>query len=287
MHWHALEAAEYAAVLCDAGHAVTPFSDSRAGDALKRVRHDPPEAFVLVLDRLPSHGRAVAQWLRETKATRQVPLVFVGGEAAKVEQIRALLPDATYTTWPQLEKDLEAAIRNAPTATVRPNGARRSRNAGSREPRAADRPGGDQPGQGGLAGYSATPLVRKLGIKAGSAVLLLGAPGAFETMLGTLPPDVSLRRQARSKGDVVLLFALSVADLEKRFPAATRALSPGGRLWLAWRKKAAGSSTDLGESQVRAFGLQHGFVDYKICAIDPTWSGLCFSRRTAPSSRSA
>lgn len=260
VHWHAREAADYAAALCNAGHEVTPFSDSRAGDALRRVRHDPPEAFVLVLDRLPSHGRAVAQWLRETKATRRVPLVFVGGEAAQVERIRALLPDAAYSTWTHLERDLEAALRNPPAAPARP---------------------------GTLAGYSGTPLVRKLGIKTGSAVLLLGAPGAFETALGTLPPDVSLRRDARAKGSVVLLFAPSVADLEKRFPAAARALSPGGRLWIAWRKKASGVRTDLAEPQVRAFGLQHGFVDYKICAIDSTWSGLCFARRAAPPSNPA
>jgi len=254
VHWNAREAAEYAAVLCNAGHDVTAFSDQRAGKDLQRVRDDPPDAFILVLDRLPSHGRAVGQWLRETKATRHVPLVFLGGEPTKVARIHALLPDATYTSWTRLEVDLEAAIRNPPRSPARP---------------------------GTLAGYSGTPLPRKLGIQADSAVLLLGAPAGFETTLGALPGGVRLGRQARGSGDVVLLFARSVADLEKRFPAAARAMSAKGRIWIAWPKKTSGVRSDVTEQYVRAFGLSQGFVDYKICAIDATWSGLCFARRAA------
>jgi hypothetical protein len=122
-------------------------------------------------------------------------------------------------------------------------------------------------------------LPKKLGIKPGSVVALLGAPKGFEKTLGALPDDVRLRNQARGRSNVTLLFAKSRAVLERRFPAAARALDEGGRLWLLWPKKASGVATDLNQNEVRAFGLAQSFVDFKISAIDETWSGLCFTRR--------
>ena len=129
------------------------------------------------------------------------------------------------------------------------------------------------------AGSSGTPLPKKLGICADSAVALLGAPEGFERKLGTLPDNVRLLKQARAGAHRILLFAKSRSDLAKRFPAATRAMAEGGGLWIVWPKQASGVVTDLGEAHVRAFGLAAGFVDYKICAVDATWSGLLFARR--------
>lgn len=118
-----------------------------------------------------------------------------------------------------------------------------------------------------------------MGIKAGSVVLLLHAPAGFEETLGELPDGARLRRGARGTGDVVVLFVGSRAALERGFPVARRVLTPGGRLWIAWPKKASGVATDLTEGDVRAHGLARGIVDYKVCAIDAVWSGLCFAVR--------
>jgi hypothetical protein len=136
---------------------------------------------------------------------------------------------------------------------------------------------------GTMAGYAGTPLPKKLGIGDGAVVALLGAPAGFEKTLGTLPADVRLRRdgRARAAAGVVLLFTKSRADLARRFPIAARALADRGKLWIVWPKKASGVASDLGEADIRAFGLGSGFVDYKICAVDATWSGLCFARRAA------
>ena len=130
------------------------------------------------------------------------------------------------------------------------------------------------------AGYSGTPLPKKLGIKPGSVVALLGAPAAFATRtLGPLPEGVTLRTDTRVSYGVGLLFASSKAELARRFPAAQKAMGEPCALWLAWPKQASGVPTDLDGNRVREFGLQAGLVDYKVAAIDATWSGLCFARR--------
>ena len=131
---------------------------------------------------------------------------------------------------------------------------------------------------GATDGYSGTPLPRKLGIRAGDQVLLLDAPVGFEALLAGLPKGARVVRRARSAG-VLLLFVPSAAALGARFARATAALAPKGKLWIAWPKKASGVVTDVTEPVVRAFGLANGFVDYKVCAIDETWSGLCFARK--------
>jgi hypothetical protein len=121
------------------------------------------------------------------------------------------------------------------------------------------------------AGYSGTPLRAKLGVKAGSRVLLDG-----------MPDDVPLdghRRAGREPYDVVLLFAPDAARLHVRWPALMPRLTTAGRLWVCWPKKSSGVPTDLTENVVRDFGLAKGLVDVKVCAIDATWSGLAFVRR--------
>lgn len=126
-----------------------------------------------------------------------------------------------------------------------------------------------------MAGYSGTPLPRKLGIKEGGRVLLAGAPTGFE--LGELPAGVELHRRLGSGGyDVILGFCPDYATLVRRFePWRTHLVTAGG-LWIAWPKKASGMTTDLGEGAVREYGLAQGVVDNKVAAIDQTWSGLRF-----------
>jgi hypothetical protein len=120
-----------------------------------------------------------------------------------------------------------------------------------------------------VAGYSGTPLPQKLGIRDGSRVRLAGAPHAFASTLGVVP-------RPRGEADVIVLFARTAAELERRFAPLRKSLRDSGGLWVAWPKKASGARTDLTEGVVRSFGLAQGLVDNKVCAIDDTWSGLRF-----------
>jgi hypothetical protein len=129
------------------------------------------------------------------------------------------------------------------------------------------------------AGYSGTPLPRKLGIRPEARVALVGAPDGFDMTLGELPPGAVVRDRLRGPFDVIVAFFDSVAALERRLPALKRALDPGGGLWIAWPKRASGIDTDLGDGVVRELGLAAGLVDNKVCAIDDVWSGLRFVYR--------
>jgi len=124
------------------------------------------------------------------------------------------------------------------------------------------------------AGYSGTPLVQKLGIKAGMAVALLGAPDGFDDLLVGLPEDVTVRRRSQGHLDLVITFQTQRAVLEQRLPAILKALEKAGSIWVAWPKKASKVPTDITEDTVRDVVLPIGLVDVKVCAIDPTWSGL-------------
>ena len=124
------------------------------------------------------------------------------------------------------------------------------------------------------AGYSWTPLAKKLGIKEGSSVALLKAPDGFEATLEGLPDAVTIRTSARGKNDVLVSFHTRRADLEKRLPTLLDAMDVDGGLWVAWPKKASGVPTDITEDTVREVALPIGLVDNKVCAIDDTWSGL-------------
>jgi len=129
-----------------------------------------------------------------------------------------------------------------------------------------------------MAGYSGTPLPKKLGIKAGHRVALIGSPADFDRTLGELPEGVELHSEAQTgKGfDVIVFFTTEHADLKKRFAKLAKRLTPAGGFWIAWPKKASGVPTDLTEDVIRVVGLDVGLVDNKVCAIDETWSGLRF-----------
>jgi len=124
-----------------------------------------------------------------------------------------------------------------------------------------------------VAGYSATPLARKLGIKEGHRIAFPGAPGHFEGLLD-LPDGVALRARARGPLDVIVFFTTRRSELERRLPALRRALDPAGGLWIAWPKRASGVQTDITEDVARELGYENALVDNKVCAIDETWSGL-------------
>ncbi len=249
IHWKKAEAREHLAALRKAGYRVAYEDFSMA--VLRAMRQHPPDAVVIDLTRLPAHGRDVAISIRQYKPLRLVPIVFVEGEPAKVERIREHLPDAVFTSWDRITSALKRAIARPPTAPVVP--------------------------ASGLAGYAGTPLPKKLGVKPGNVVALVKAPPGFEETLGALPKGASLGRRMRDKRDLTIWFTRSRKELDGGIERM--ATVAGDNLWIAWPKATSDLASDLTQAEVRRVGLAAGLVDYKICAIDATWSGLKFTRR--------
>jgi hypothetical protein len=134
------------------------------------------------------------------------------------------------------------------------------------------------------AGYSGTPLPRKLGIREGTRVALVGAPPGLEATLGELPDGARVRRGAKGAADLTLWFVRSRAELS----GGMRGMTLRGRasgLWICWAKKTSPLAGDVGESDVRTTALAAGLVDFKICAVDADWSGLRFNLRGVPAAR--
>ena len=129
-----------------------------------------------------------------------------------------------------------------------------------------------------MAGYSGTPLPKKLGIKPGHRLALVNAPNGFLRTLGELPEAVGVLTDVRggSSLDVIVFFTSELADLKRKFKGLAQRMSPAGGFWIAWPKRASGVVTDLTEDIIRGVGLDAGLVDNKVCAIDDIWSGLRF-----------
>lgn len=125
-----------------------------------------------------------------------------------------------------------------------------------------------------MAGYSATPLARKLGIKAGSRVLPVGAPPGYAERLEPLPDAVRFVSRLAKSTDIVHLFTADKARLAKALVRYRAAIAPAAVIWVSWPKKAAKVPTDITEDTVRELALPLGLVDVKVCAVDEVWSGL-------------
>jgi hypothetical protein len=163
-----------------------------------------------------------------------------------------VLPDAVFTDWERFRGDLKRAIARPPAAPHVPKMM--------------------------MERYGDTPLVKKLGIKPGMKVALIDAPDEFERTLGDLPDNVTLEERLTSGSDLAIWFVRSGRDLEARIGRLGSA-TPRGGIWIAYPKKASGLATDLTQQMVRETGLAHGLVDFKVCAVDATWTGLKFARR--------
>jgi hypothetical protein len=251
IHWKAEELPERVARLESAGYQVeTPHPQGAA--FLRELAENPPATLVIDLTRLPSHGRDYGILLRQRKGTRRIPLVFVGGAPDKVDRLKGLLPDAVYTAWEDIGTAVGAAIAGPPADPVVPASV--------------------------FEAYKDKQLVEKLGIKPGFQVALYHPPEGFKQVLGKLPKGVVLLEGGGGDRDLSLWFARSVEELEQDISAmAERAGSKP--MWIAWPKKSSKLATDLTQQIVREAGLASGLVDYKICTIDATWSGLLFKKR--------
>jgi hypothetical protein len=253
IHWNTSEATERAALLQAAGYAVV--LDLPPGPALMRqLRNETYDAFVIDLSRLPSQGRDIALNLRSFKATRHTPLVFVGGDPAKVAPIARLLPDAVYAAWGEIAGALQQVIAHPPANPVT--------------------------FKSGFDAYAGRPLATKLGIKKGSVLTLVDAPPTFRDSLGELPEGVEFRERTEPTCTLIIWFVTTQQVMQQGI-AAMAANVQTGSLWIAWPKRGGGVASDLTQQMVRDAGLAIGLVDYKVCSIDATWTGLLFSRRKA------
>ena len=250
VHWNEPEAKERARALKALGYKAKILFDSEKPN-LAEIREHPPELFLIDLSRRPSQGREIAGHFRRAKATRNVPILFVGGDTERVKTARKLIPDAEFAVWDEIRAAIKRAIKNAPRNPAVPST---------------------------MASYSASALPKKLGIRDNCSIMLINPPERFERKLDPLPAYTKIVDDPK-KTNVAILFAMSLAELARDFRPLAKALPPKTALWIAWPKKASGVKTDLDGNIVREFGLNAGWVDYKVCAIDETWSGLCFARR--------
>lgn len=251
IHWKEEELPERVDKLTAAGYQVDARMPKGAA-FLKELGENPPAAIIIDLTRLPSHGRDFGILIRKRKGTRHIPLVFVGGAPEKITRVMEVLPDASYTSWEDIGPALETAIANPLVAPVVPEST--------------------------FDAYKGKPLVEKLGIKADFQVALYDAPVGFEKILGKLPKGVGLHEGVVERHDLSVWFTRSSEALEQEIKVmADRAGEKP--IWIAWPKKGSNLVTDLTQQHVREVGLASGLVDYKICSIDDTWSGLLFKRR--------
>jgi CheY-like chemotaxis protein len=249
VHWDPEEARPRLAALEALGHDTVHLAKVTGTPLVRALRADPPEVFLIDLSRRPSHGREIAMALRTSPATRRVPQVFVGGDAETMARMRQLLPDATFTTWGRLRAALPRAIRSAPSTPFVPPDAL----------------------------YAGRTVAQKLGIGAGERVAAVGAPPGFAGLLGALPKGTRLTADPSGEAQRFVWFVTSRRELEMALGRLT-ALVTTQVAWLAWPKQASGVKTDLNGNDVRNAGLASGLVDFKVCSIDGTWSGLAFKR---------
>ncbi|HCM78054.1 MAG TPA: DUF3052 domain-containing protein [Cytophagales bacterium] len=131
-----------------------------------------------------------------------------------------------------------------------------------------------------MSGYSGTPLIKKLGIKSGLTLRIIAAPSDYWDWISPLPEDIKvMSRSKKEAADFIHLFAKERKVFEKEFLKLKQELKKDGMLWVSWPKKASKVPSDLDETIIRQFGLAHGLVDVKVCAVDETWSGLKFMYR--------
>ncbi len=219
---------------------------------MKKLGETPPDAILVDLDHIPSAARDICLSLRKNKGTRVIPLVFVGGEPAKADGVRELLPDAKYAQWDSITHSLEQAITHPPGDPVVPDSV--------------------------MAGYAGVPLLKKLGVGEGTRICLKHAPEDFDKTLGQLPQGASVSLDLDPDCGITIWFNRSREQLEGDIQSMVPYAERGG-LWIAWPKKASGVRSDLSQTIVRKVGLDAGLVDFKVCSIDKTWSGLRFTRR--------
>jgi CheY-like chemotaxis protein len=258
IHWKAGEAEPCMEKLRKAGFTVE-YDEKPDYSHMREWRKSPPDAFVIDLTRLPSHGREVATALRNYRDTRSVPLLFLDGEKEKVERARQTLPDAEFTTSSALIADVKRAIRNGSRPDAPP----------VRPPAMMDR-------------YGSRSVAEKLGIKPNQKIALLDPPAHLEALIEGLPEGVEWVEADDGRPEMGLYFVLEPGGVRSAFGLAKRQKNLK-KLWVARKKPIAKARANapgmVSDQLVRETGIELGFVDYKVCAISDVWSGLLFARK--------
>jgi hypothetical protein len=256
--WNEADAAARAILLRRAGYRVIADPPENAGGMVRYFRELAPDGVVIDLDRLPSHGRELGLSLRASRNTSHLPLVFAGGVPAKIEIVRAAIPDAIFTSW---DNGIAAVIEHA-MAQPKP-------------PRLRSRELPRQTGPGSLE--------RKLDIKPQTHFAIVYTHRSEEPwldeLLSSVPVD-AVRQPHINAATTLALFSVSTRrDLIRTFEQARSSLPPKASLWIIHPKQTSPLAADFNQDDVREAGLAHGFVDYKVCAVDKDWSALKFARR--------
>ncbi len=250
--WNAALAKQHAKLLKAAGYAVDSSAMHGSG-IVGQMRLLAPDAVVIDLDRLPSHGREMAIMLRTSKSTRHIPIVFAGGVPDKVARLRAELSDAVYSSWTSIAPAIALAITAPPQNPVRPI------------PH--------------MERWSGSSLVRKLGIVAKTQVSILGAPDGFAELLGDLPEGVAISTRLGKQTKLALYFVRTGDDLDRALEHLVGQLPQGSAVWVIHPKRSGGVKPDFNQNDVRDRALPLGLVDYKVCSVSEQWSGLKFAWR--------
>src|ERR1700687_3667507 len=248
--WNETEAAEHAGIL-KAAKIPTDASPHQPGKLITKLRDN--LAVLIDLDRLPSHGHAIAVLMRSSKSARHVPIVFAGGAQEKLDKIRREFPDAYYTQWPDVVSTLKKALSAPPVVPMR--------------------------AMSHMERYGASHLTKKLGFKPNTKTALLNAPEGFEEQLGELPDGTEPMTKITAQTNMALWFVRSRQELEGELDYLSARLPPGASLWIIYAKRTRRYKVDFNQRDVRALALAAGLVDYKICAVDSDWTGLKFARK--------
>jgi CheY-like chemotaxis protein len=247
-HWDKDHAAFMLEKLRNAGYEVKYHT---RGEGLSVRAMSNASAVVIDLSRLPSHGRAVATWLRGSKSTRHTPIIFVDGDQDKVAIAKQQLPDALYATTSRLMATLNKAIA---TPLVRPV-------VPTQMPVVPTQM---------MEGYASRSTAQKLGFAVGMTVRLIDPPANYTSVIGRLPENVEFTEHATCP--ITLWFVHDPASFKAGL-AQHRALAKRSKLWVIWKKGNPAFNGSIVRETARAMGL----VDYKICSVDSTWSGMLFA----------
>jgi CheY-like chemotaxis protein len=248
IHWKPAESAPLIEACRACGFEVE-YAEMPFPALAKEIRHNQPDALVIDLTRLPSHGREAAMAIRRTKYSRHIPIVFVDGEPEKVEGVRKQLPDAVFTTRGKLCAAIKKACANPVANPVAPPGV--------------------------MERYGSRTKAQKLGIREGSRVAVVDPPRDYEAALGELPEGVEFVEDPVSVHPVTLWFVRDHAA----YLAALRRMSDIADKTKLWVVRPKGPKSQVNENFLRSAGNEVGLVDYKICAIDEHWTGMIFARR--------
>jgi hypothetical protein len=242
LHWKREEIRELASRIL--GCAIACYVPI-AGEGMKGLKEYPiPDALVIALDRMPSHGRDIGYAFHRQKSTRQVPLVYVGGDPAKVEKIRELLPESTFTDWDRVSEAIRGAIANP--AMVLP------------------RPGGE---------ISTAPVYRKIGLEQGMRIALLGAPAPLEDLAPGLPSGIAIDEEPSIQTAMTLWFVRSEEEFAGGLPEIAPALGKKPRLWVFYQRGKGLTWTRMLEA-----AAAYELAQFKIMRLNERWSGVGFGR---------